>query len=89
MSSIIKTIKKLQKEPEREYGLSEMTQEGIFPWAKDLKSIRTIIARDLNGANLLKTRIEGEGRRKRYTVKAKNIIKFLETYGPGLMIGKH
>lgn len=87
MSSITNIIKKLEKNPEQEYGLSEITQKGLFPWTKDIKNVSAIVARDLKGANLLKAEITGKNQGRRYVIKAKNIIKFLEVYGPGLMIG--
>lgn len=87
MSRINAIITQLNKEPNREYSLSDITRERLFPWAKDLKTIRSIVHRDLNGENLLKAQVEGTGRTTRYTVKGKNLVRFLTIYGPGLMIG--
>ena len=88
MSRINKIVKKLLENPEKEYGLSEITQEGLFPWAKDFKTISLIVGRDMRADNLLKTKVIGERQGRRYVIKAKNIAKFLETYGAGLMIIK-
>lgn len=82
--SIINAIKKV--DPEREYNLSNIIGEEIFPWVKSIKTVRRIVKRDIESENLLKTRVTGSGRGLVYKIKGKNIIKFLEKYGSGLMI---
>lgn len=88
MSRMEKIIKKLLEDPEKEYGLSEITQEGLFPWVKDFKTMSLIVGRDMRADNLLKAKVIGECQGRRYVIKAKNIAKFLQTYGAGLMMGK-
>jgi len=87
MSKIQTTTKKLNKKLEEELGLSEITKLGLFPGAKDLKTIRSIVQKDMDGKNLLKVKISGKGQSTRYAIKAKNIVKFLALYGPGMEFG--
>lgn len=82
--SIKEAIKKV--DPDREYNLSQIKVEGIFPWVKDIRTIRAIVKKDLWGENMLKSLITGEGRGMDYKIKGKNIIKFLEKYGSGMMM---
>lgn len=86
MSRIDKIIKKLLEDPEKEYGLSEITQEGLFPWAKDFKTISLIVQKDMRAENLLKAKVIGESQGRRYIIKAKGIARFLAVYGRGLMM---
>ncbi len=82
--SINNAIKKVN--PEVEYNLSNIIDEDIFPWVKSIKTVRRIVKKDLEGENLLKTQVAGTGRGLVYKIKGKNIIKFLEKNGSGLMI---
>ena len=82
--SIQNAIKKVDSD--REYNLSNIIDEELFPWVKSIKTVRRIVKRDIDGENLLKTRVTGQGRGLVYKIKGKNIIKFLEKYGSGLAI---
>ena len=83
---MVKLKKSIEIEPEREYGLTEIQQMGIMPGMANIESIRAIVNRDRKGENMLKARIGGEGRLRRYKVKGKHLQKFLEKYGPGMSI---
>jgi hypothetical protein len=75
----------LRMHPSREFNQSDFKKFGIFPWARDSRTWGKIIKRDMFTENILKARIEGEGKRSRYLIKAKNIIKYLNKYGLVLM----
>lgn len=72
-------------DPDREYNLTHIKREGLFPWAIDVRTIRKAVKRDFWGENLLKAEISGTGKGADYKIKGRNIIKFLEKYGPGYM----
>jgi len=82
--SIKNVIKKI--DPERDYNLSTIAKEGIFPWTADYRTVRKLVRRDFDGEKMLKSVITGEGRALDYKIRGKHIIKFLEKYGPGLMV---
>jgi len=71
--------------PETEFSVQGIRAIGAIPWAKSYRTLTKIIKQDFFGENILKARIEGEGRQQRYFVKASNIINYLEKYGPALM----
>lgn len=71
---------------DEEYNLSRITKERLFPWAKSIITIRTIVKRDFQGENVLKAIIGGTGRGTDYKIKGSNIIKFLDKYGHGFMM---
>lgn len=73
-------------EPAKEYNLSNIRDEALFPWAKDIRTIRKIVKRDGTDKNILKCATTGTGRALDYKIKGKNIILFLELYGPGFMM---
>lgn len=79
--SIKNTIKKI--DPEREYNLSNIKAEAIFPWAKHIRTVRKIVMRDHGGEKVLKAKITGSGRSLEYRIKGSNIINFINKYGPG------
>jgi hypothetical protein len=70
----------------REYNLSHIRDEGLFPWTRDIRTIRKMVHRDYWGENLLKALVSGAGRALEYKIKGANIIRFIEKYGPGLMM---
>ena len=82
--SISKTIRQI--EPDKIYNLSHITGQGLFPWARNIRTVRKVVNRDHQTENMLRTVMTGEGRALDYKIKGKNIIKFLEKYGPGLNI---
>lgn len=82
--SIKKVIMKI--DPQKDYNLSTITAEEIFPWAKNIRTVRKIVRRDYSEENMLKSLITGEGRALDYKIKGKNIIRFIERYGEGLMM---
>lgn len=73
-------------EPARDYNLSQIRDEGIFPWTRYVKTIRRIVQLDRANENVLKASITGESRGLEYKIKGRNISKFLEKYGPGFML---
>jgi len=88
-NSIIKGMRRqveaLKKEPKRELSITDVKREGILPWARHHRTIIGIVRADMHGPNLLKAKVSGKGRNTRYTMRAENIIRYLETYGPALM----
>lgn len=82
--SIKETIRKI--EAGREYNLSHIRDEGLFPWTSDIRTIRKMVHKDYWGDNKLKAHVAGIGRALEYKIKGANIIKFLKEYGPGLMM---
>ena len=81
--NMIKEARRKIRELE-EYNLSRIKQEGLFPWAKSIITIRSIIKRDYLGDNILKALISGQGRGTDYKIKGSNLIKFLEKCGAGI-----
>ncbi len=81
LNTVIKRI-----EPLRDYNLSHIKDEGLFPWAKNIRTVRKIVHQDKVTENVLKAVITGEGRALDYKIKGRNISKFLEKYGPGFML---
>lgn len=82
--SISSAIKRI--EPDRNYNLSNIRDEQLFPWARDIRTVRKIVLRDDSGERMLKVKITGEGRTLDYKIKGKNIIQFLNKYGPGFAL---
>ena len=83
VKTLKETIKKI--DPKREYNLSHIQQEEIFPWARNISTVRKIVKVDYWGENMLKAHISGTGRALEYKITGKNIISFLEKYGPGFL----
>lgn len=73
-------------EPDRDYNLSHIKDEGLFPWVRNIRTVRRIVHQDKATENVLKAVITGEGRALDYKIKGRNISKFLEKYGPGFML---
>lgn len=80
-----KTVEFLKKHPNKTFTLSEIASMQLMPWARDSRTIRKLIERDFEGANLLNATVKGVGGQRRYTMQAKDIRKYLQTYGPALM----
>jgi hypothetical protein len=68
-------------DPKRVYTLLDMVKCKVFPFAKNLRTIRKIIEVDRQCKNLLGAEITGDGKTRRYLVKGAGIIKFLEVHG--------
>lgn|SRR3990167_355519 len=83
--SIKETVRRIKRDGE--YNLSHIRDEGFFPWTQNLQTIRKIVKNDFWGENVLKAKISGTGGGTEYAIKGENIIKFLEKYGPGFMLG--
>ena len=85
-----KIIKKIisSVDTNREYSISEMTREQIFPWLKDRRSIRKAIRFDVEGPNILQVKIKGEGKGRDYKIKGKNIVKYLTLIGDAMVLTK-
>lgn len=91
MNSTLKDMGKnntQQIESEKEYCLSDIVRGGYFPFARDIRTVRKIVKQDFFGDNALRAMIRGGGKNPEYRIQGANIIKFVEVYGPGLMIFK-
>lgn len=84
ISAVIKRIK-----PEREYNLSHIKDEGLFPWTKNLQTIRKVVKKDYWSDNVLKAKISGTGGGVDYRIRGEHIVKFIRRYGDGLMMSKN
>src|SRR3990167_8832960 len=84
ISEVIRRIK-----PEQEYNLSHIKDEGLFPWTKNLQTIRKTVKKDYWGENMLKACISGTGGGVDYRLKGKYLVKFLKRYGEGLLLSKN
>lgn len=80
--SIKNIIKKIDSK--KDYNISHLVDDRLFPHIEDRRTIRKIIDRDIAGTNILKVEISGEGTSKEYKIKGKNIINFLNRYGAGM-----
>lgn len=78
-------VDSLKKHPSKTFTLTEIAQQGLLPWARDGRTIRKVIEADFEGANILQAIVRGEGNQRRYLVTARNLIKYLQIYGPALI----
>lgn len=78
--SLTKAIK-----PKQSYGPADITRMGLFPWARDHRTVVKLIEQDSNGEGILEARTSGQGKQKRYEIEGKNIIKYLKKYAAVLM----
>jgi len=78
-------VEALKKDPKRKLSVSDIKREGYMPWATHHRTIVGVIRADMTGPNLLKAKEEGEGKQRRYTIEARNLISYLTAYGPALM----
>lgn len=65
------------------YSLLDVVRDKMFPWAHSYWSVRNIVKRDLDGANVLKTIVIGSGKATKYHFKKENIIKFVKSVETG------
>ena len=79
ISEIIRRIK-----PEREYNLTNIKDERLFPWTKNLQTIRKVVKKDYWGENMLRAEISGTGGGVDYRIRGRRIKRFLQKYGSGL-----
>ena len=79
-------IKRVSKN--REYNLSYLRDECIFPGEYDIRSVKKIIKLDMEKENILQAVITGKNQGTEYRIKGSNIIKFLKKYGAGLWLRK-
>lgn len=64
--------------PDVYYTLSEIVANGFIPFlGKNHTPHLRIVTLDMEGKNVLKTIVSGEGNGTRYTIKGSNIINFL------------
>jgi hypothetical protein len=85
MKSMRSQVEALRKDPKRKLSVSDIKREGYMPWATHHRTIVGVIRADMTGPNLLKAKEEGEGKQRRYTIEARNLINYLTAYGPVLM----
>lgn len=82
--SIQAIIKKI--DPKKNYNLSNIKSEGLFPWAAHIRTIGKIVQQDLDGDNMLKTTVTFEGNGKRYVIKGNRLVLFINKFGEGFMM---
>ena len=82
-TAIKNSIKKIEKA--REYSLLEIEKLGIIPWAKDIRTIRKLVKRDIWEDNIFKAMIRGGGHATRYSIIGRNIIAYLQKNGEVMM----
>lgn len=70
-------------DPDKWYGLLDIVELAMFPWAKTVKSVRGWVQRDKDGRDVLKATIVGSGRQTRYLIKGKNLIQFIASIEAG------
>lgn len=85
MKGMRSQVEALKKDPGRKLSVTDIKREGYMPWATHHRTIVGVIRADMTGPNLLKAKEEGEGKQRRYTIEARNLIKYLTAYGPVLM----
>lgn len=78
-----KSVTKNKIDPEKWYKLLEIVELGLFPWCKDVKTVRNWVHRDTLGKNKLKAMIVGSGRQARYHIQGKNITEFVDAIETG------
>jgi hypothetical protein len=61
---------------EKTYSKYEIIQLGVL--GKTEPTVRKKILEDAAGRNILKAKVEGAGRERRYFVKGENLIKYVE-----------
>ncbi len=71
-------------QPSKEYNLKEIRDLKLIPWALHYQTLRTIISSDLFKENILKAVRIGENNQIRYSIKGRNIIKYIKKYSPYL-----
>lgn len=71
----------LHKTRNTEYTVEGIRAMGLFPWARNARTIVKIIKLDMEGDNELRARVEGEKNGKRYFIKGKDILSYIERYG--------
>lgn len=69
-----------------EFTAQQMRAQRFFPWALNDRTIVKLIERDRCNENVLHSWVDGVGRQRRYIVKGRYIIKYIEKYGPALMV---
>jgi len=71
--------------PNKKYTATEIKRLGLLPWAKDSRTIAKIL-----DSGVLKAKIQkpdaSKVTQKRYQVLGKDIIIYIKTYGPALML---
>ena len=85
IGSMRKTVDTLKQEPSTELSVTDIKRGNYIPWAKHHRTIVGIIEADMHGPNLLEARLTGKDQLTRYFVSKKNLIKYINTYGPALM----
>ena len=87
IESMRNQVEFLKEHLEKEFNQTEFKMFRLFPWAIDSRTWKKVVRADLSGENLLQAIVKGEGNKARYFIKGKNIIKYINKYGP-LMMGK-
>lgn len=68
------------------YTLEDINREKLFPWALRRREVRKTILADRRVENIIDAQITGEGRARRWRIEEENLKKFLDKYGPGLLL---
>jgi len=66
-------------DPKQTYTATDISREGLIPWARDPRTIARILA-----SGVIKTEMTGESTQKRYTVKGSELQEYIKKYGPVL-----
>ena len=76
-------MSKFKIDAKKWYTLVEIVEAGLFPWCKDIKTVRAWILKDRASRNKLKAVIVGKGRATKYHIKGANIISFIANVEDG------
>lgn len=85
MKKLERAVEALKRSPKREYTIEEISELQLIPWARNARTLRSIILQDSKGEKILDATITGRDTQRRYLVKGSQIIKYLRKYGPVLM----
>lgn len=83
MPKATKQTKPAKVQAEEWYSMQDILKGRLFPWCNSLWTIRNWVQSDIDGRNILKTMVTGEGRGTKYQVKGENIIKFIKAVETG------
>ncbi len=75
----------LRKDSQKVYTVDNIQRMKLMPWARNSRTIVKILQADIQGPNFLGTQITGTDKHTCYLVPKKQLIKYLQIHGPGLM----
>jgi len=68
-------------EDEATYTLKDIVDNGWMPHVSSFPAVRNLVLKDKEKDNILNTRITGEGRNRRYSIKGENLKEFIRKLG--------